>query len=151
MIAPFCWHNRKFAESLRRDWHTGGARRYFFFEKKKQKTFALWVDLADSSIRARKRIKVFWFFFFKKELLSWRVCSNTGIGVEHLDRRTARQFRRHWVDQTRGEWARVSDGNSSNAARYVAAKRPKSRKPYRRETAVTLVVAGVAESNSLRT
>jgi hypothetical protein len=36
----------------------------FFFEKKKQKTFALLRARCDC--RARKRSKVFWFFFSKK-------------------------------------------------------------------------------------
>jgi len=42
-------------------------RQDFFFEKKKQKTFDHL--RARQSQRARQGAKVFWFFFFKKELL----------------------------------------------------------------------------------
>jgi hypothetical protein len=48
------------------DRHTGEVRKYFFFEKKKQKTFAYLVNAAASSSVRAKRIKVFWFFFSKK-------------------------------------------------------------------------------------
>jgi hypothetical protein len=40
-------------------------RKYFFFEKKKQKTFFSWPGCPERS-SAPKRAKVFWFFFSKK-------------------------------------------------------------------------------------
>jgi len=50
-----------------------------FFEKKKQKTFALLVNAADASSMCAKRIKVFWFFFSKMNyFLSWRLPSFGG-------------------------------------------------------------------------
>ena len=44
----------------------GDARKYFFFEKKKQKTFALSVDATGASGAHSKYTKFFWFFFSKK-------------------------------------------------------------------------------------
>jgi hypothetical protein len=41
----------------------------FFFEKKKQKTFTYWAEPNDR--RGRKCLKVFWFFFSKKNILPY--------------------------------------------------------------------------------
>jgi hypothetical protein len=49
----------------------GQDRKYFFFEKKKQKTFALLVD-AVGTMDTYRRGKSFLVLFFKKELLPWR-------------------------------------------------------------------------------
>jgi hypothetical protein len=48
------------------------ARKVFFFEKKKQKTFApgLPKDPTRKPRRAPEQAKVFWFFFSKKNILS---------------------------------------------------------------------------------
>jgi hypothetical protein len=49
--------------------------KYFFFEKKKQKTFIQWlserVDIISSAlfVASTKRAKVFWSFFSKKDCL----------------------------------------------------------------------------------
>jgi hypothetical protein len=57
----------------------------FFFEKKKQKTFSLSLCLPDVTcvtLRGTKRVKVFWFFFSKKNIfLSWLV-QRTGGGLK---------------------------------------------------------------------
>jgi hypothetical protein len=50
---------------------TGKARKDFFFEKKKQKTFSRWAERYGR--RARKSPKVFWFFFSKKNVLALSV------------------------------------------------------------------------------
>jgi len=52
----------------------GEARKYFFFEKKKQKTFVLSVYAADTAVRTRMS-KSFLVLFFKKELLFYRLAS----------------------------------------------------------------------------
>jgi hypothetical protein len=48
------------------DSHTGEARKQFFSEEKNQKTFALLVNAAGSNGTRCKQVKVFWFFFSKK-------------------------------------------------------------------------------------
>jgi hypothetical protein len=53
------------------------ARKYFFFEKKKQKTFACWLTRRARSTRTEAS-KSFLILFFKKELLSWRLPSCGG-------------------------------------------------------------------------
>jgi len=55
----------------------------FLFEKKKQKTFALLVDAAETSGTYANRKEVFW-FFFKKELLFLRLPT---FGTESLSMR----------------------------------------------------------------
>jgi len=47
----------------------GQGRKYFFFEKKKQKTFTRWLTRQARSVRIPKG-KSFLVLFFKKELLS---------------------------------------------------------------------------------
>jgi hypothetical protein len=46
--------------------YTIEARKFFFFEKKKQKTFVHLADAVDTRSADTKLIKVFWFFFSKK-------------------------------------------------------------------------------------
>jgi hypothetical protein len=53
-------------------------RRMFFFEKKNQKTFVNLASSPEAALRFPKQIKVFWFFFSKKNILlrnlrSWLV------------------------------------------------------------------------------
>jgi len=54
----------------RRCWTQFSRRKAFFFEKKKQKTFALWHARPIRKRRGCKLAKVFWFFFSKKNILS---------------------------------------------------------------------------------
>jgi len=49
------------------------ARKYFFFEKKKQKTFACCLTRQERSVRTEAS-KSFLVLFFKKELLSFLIC-----------------------------------------------------------------------------
>jgi hypothetical protein len=49
------------------------AAKQFFFEKKNQKTFVLLVGRGRQDRFVPRREKVFWFFFFKKELLPSRL------------------------------------------------------------------------------
>jgi hypothetical protein len=60
-----CVSERRFASAKR-----AGEEKRFFFEKKNQKTFIRW-SLAPRPVRLRtKWIKVFWFFFSKKNRFS---------------------------------------------------------------------------------
>jgi len=54
----------------------GEARKYFFFEKKKQKTFVLSVYASDTGMN-----KSFLVLFFKKELLFYRLPSFGGASL----------------------------------------------------------------------
>jgi len=49
------------------------ARKYFFFKKNKQKTFARWLTRQERSARTETN-KSFLVLFFKKELLSFVTC-----------------------------------------------------------------------------
>jgi len=50
----------------RRNPHTSEARKHFFFEKKKQKTFALLADAVDQTGAYRREQKFFGSFFQKR-------------------------------------------------------------------------------------
>jgi hypothetical protein len=61
----------------------GPGRKYFFFEKKKQKTFDSVKRVSRLTGAAPKEVKVFWFFFSKKNcfLGTCRQSTSKNVGV----------------------------------------------------------------------